>query len=306
MRKVLPFGFVFLAGLLSAPTAVRGHGVQYQLTYDMATNRIQTREIVSTTTTPLSLTGVKRVYVMPMQLADGSTPAAHPAVQAAWYSQPDITNYPSGNGICYQWDTSAPSGGQIAGSGWSWTGSGSLPNLSGTSFGYQFTDRLLKWDGTQFTAAAAGVVQLQAFRGDATTVPTIIATTASGVTLAFSAVNNVTQSTNPHSNAGFRLLGDGTSFDPAVAGVSSDGIYLQGMRVTSTATGVAASDPLYAVLYKNVTLAAASAAAASFAASQGIPSGQIQTVPEPACLLATGCAVTAAACWCRGRIGRRR
>jgi len=302
VRKVLSFGFVFLAGLLSAPAVVRGHGVQYQLSYDSVAHRIQTHEIVSTTTTPLSLTGLKRIYVMPLVLAGSPTPAA----QAAWYSKPDSTTYASGNGICYQWDAAAPSGGQVTGSGWSWTGSGSLPNLAGTSFGYQFTDRLLKWDGAAFTAAAAGAVQLQAFRGDAATVPTIVATTASGAMLPFSAVNSVTQSTNPHANAGFRLLGDGASFDPAVAGAGTDGIYLQGMQVTSTAAGVAASDPLYAVLYKNVTPAAAVAAAVSFAASQGIPSGQIQTVPEPAGLAATGFAVIVASWWYRGRIGRRR
>ncbi|MGI9178162.1 MAG: hypothetical protein ACR2IT_09945, partial [Pirellulales bacterium] len=262
-------------------------------------SRVQTRQIVSTDTRPVTLTDLTRIYVMPLVIANGTTPATHPAAQAAWYSQPDITTYPSGNGLAYQWDTTAPAGGQLAGTGWSWKDSSSLPNLAGTVFSYRFTDRVLKWDGSQFSSAAAGATQLQAFRGDATTVPTVFLTTASGSSLAFTAVSSVTQSTNPHSNAGFRLLGDGTSFDPAVAGVATDGIYLQGMEVLTTATtsggsSVAASDPLFMVLYKNTSFADASAVAATFATSQGIPLNQIQSVPEPSACWLVGIAVAAA------------
>jgi hypothetical protein len=265
---------------------VHGHGVEYQLSFDPLGGKIESRQIVPTETRPLTLTDLTRIYVMPLVVADGTTPAAHPAAQAAWYSQPSITEYPSGNGLCYQWDTTTGTGGQLAGTGWAWKNSVSLPNLAGTVFAYRFTDRLLKWDGSQFTAAAAGATQLQAFRGDATTAPTILQTTASGSSLVFSAVSTVTQSTNPHSNAGFRLLGDGTSFDPAAAGIGTDGIYLQGMQITTTATtpggaAVAASDPLYMVLYKNTSFDDAYAVAAGFATSQGIPLGQIQSVPEP-------------------------
>jgi hypothetical protein len=94
-------------------------------------------------------------------------------------------------------------------------------------------------------------------------------------------VSTSTQSTNPHSNAGFRLLGNGTSFDPAFAGEGTDGIYLQTLQITSSATGVLASDPLSMLLYKNTSFAEAYAVAESFAASQGIPATQIQAVPEP-------------------------
>jgi hypothetical protein len=125
-----------------------GHGVQLQLTYDTTTQQIVSREIVSTNTRPTALGAVTRIYVMPLLLADGTTPAAHPAAQPAWYSKPDITNYPSGNGIAYQWDTAAPAGGQIAGTGWAWKDSSSLPNLAGAAFRYDFTDQLLKWNGT--------------------------------------------------------------------------------------------------------------------------------------------------------------
>jgi hypothetical protein len=282
-----------------------GHGVEYQLTYDPVGNTIQTRQIVSTDTRPLTLTDLTRIYVMPLEVADGTTPPLHPAAQAAWYSKPDTTDYPSGNGLCYQWDTTTGTGGQLAGTNWAWKNSSSLPNLAGTVFTYRFTDRVLKWDGSQFTAAAAGATQLQAFRGDATTVPTVVVTTASGSSLAYSAVSSVTQSTNAHSNAGFRLLGDGTSFAPAAAGIGSDGIYLQGMQVTTTATtpggsAVGASDPAFMVFYKNTAFADAYAVAETFAAAQGIPTTQIQAVPEPtAAALACGAAVAGLVRWRR-------
>jgi len=289
-----------VAAWLLAPfaAAALGHGVEYQLSYDPIGNKVECRQIVSTDTRPVTLTDLTRITVMPLVVADPTTPAAHPAAQAAWYSQPSITSYPSGNGLSYQWDTTTGAGGQLAGTGWAWKNSASLPNLAGTVFAYRFTDRLLKWDGSQFTAAAAGATQLQAFRGDATTVPTTVLTTASGSTLAFAAVGSVTQSTNPHANAGFRLLGDGTSLDPAAAGIGTDGIYLQGMQITTTATtsggaAVAASDPLYMVFSKNISFDDAYAVAAAFAASQGIPLGQIQSVPEPTTTALVGGAAAA-------------
>lgn len=309
-----PFLRAALAACLfvpAAPSVSFGHGVQYQLTYDPVGNRIQTRQIVSTNTRPSTLTDPARIYVMPLLIADGTTPPLHPAAQAAWYSRPDITDYPSGNGLAYQWDITTGTNGQLAGTNWAWKNSSSLPNLAGTTFSYRFTDRVLKWDGTQFTAAAAGVTQLQAFRGDATTSPTVFVTTASGSSLPYSAVSTVTQSTNPHSNAGFRLLGDGTSFAPAAAGPGTDGIYLQGMQVLTTATtpggvAVGASDPAYMVLYKNTTFTDAYNVAAAFASAQGIPLNQIQSVPEPGTLALAGIgAAVAAATGLRRWIRRR-
>ena len=298
--------------LVSAvPAVVCGHGVEYQLTYDPVGGKVQTRQIVPTETRPITLTDLTRIYVMPLEVADATTTPAHPAAQAAWYSKPDITEYPSGNGLCYQWDTTTGTGGQLAGTNWAWKSSATLPNLAGTVFAYRFTDRVLKWDGSQFTAAAAGATQLQAFRGDATTAPTVTVTTASGSSLPFTAVSALTQNTNPHSNAGFRLLGDGTSFAPSAAGPGTDGIYLQGMQVTTTATTAAGaavgdSDAAYMVLYKSTTFADAYAVAASFAAAQGIPVNQIQSVPEPAAvsLVGLGGAVAAAAVF-RRQLRRR-
>lgn len=297
-----------LAACLLVPVgaaAALAHGVQIQLSFNPTAGTIESRQIVSTDTRPVTLTDLTRIYVMPLVVANGTTPASHPAAQAAWYSQPSITTYPSGNGLSYQWDTTTGTGGQLAGTGWAWKNSPSLPNLAGTVFAFRFTDRLFKWDGGQFTAAAAGATQLQAFRGDATTAPTVFLTTASGSSLVYSAVGSATQSTNPHSNAGFRLLGDGTSFDPAAAGVGTDGIYLQGMQITTTATtpggaAVAASDPLYTVLYKNTSFDDAYAVAAAFATSQGIPLGQIQSVPEPTTTaLIAGAAVAGLVRWRR-------
>jgi hypothetical protein len=289
---------------------VRGHGVEYQLTYDPVGNKVETRQIVSTNTRPTTLTDLTRIYVTPLLIADGTTPPLHPAAQAAWYSKPDA-DYPTGNGLCYQWDATTGTNGQLAGTNWAWKNAPSLPNLAGTVFTYRFTDRLLKWDGSQFTAAAAGVTQLQAFRGDATTVPTVFVTTASGSSLAYTAVSSVTQSTNAHSNAGFRLLGDGTSFAPAAAGPGTDGIYLQGMQVTTTATtpggaAVGSSDVAYTVLYKNTSFADAYAVASSFAAAQGIPLNQIQSVPEPGTLALAGIGAAVAAATVLRRLQRRR
>lgn len=298
--------FCLLAAVALAAEVALAHGVQLQLTYDTVGGKIVSREIVSTNTRPTALGDVTRIYVMPLLLADGTTPASHPAAQAAWYSKPDITDYASGNGISYQWDTAAPAGGQLAGTGWAWKDSTSLPNLAGAIFTYQFTDQLLKWNGSAFTAAAAGSTQLQAFRGDATTPPTSTTTTGSGATLAYGAVSTSTQSTNPHSNAGFRLLGNGTSFDPVFAGPGTDGIYLQGLQVMVSGTGVTgvgASDPLYMLLYKNTSFADAYAVAQSFASSQGIPTAQIQAVPEPGTLSLAAGAVLVAGCgwWRRAR-----
>ena len=292
------------------PSVSLGHGVEYQLTYDPVGNKIETRQIVPTETRPVTLTEVTRIYVMPLVIADGTTPPLHPAAQPAWYSKPDITDYPSGNGLSYQWDATTGTNGQLAGTNWAWKGSASLPNLAGTVFAYRFTDRVLKWDGSQFTAAAAGATQLQAFRGDATTVPNVLATTASGSSLVYTAVSSVTQSTNAHSNAGFRLLGDGTSFAPSAAGPGTDGIYLQGMQVTTTATtaagaAVGASDPAYMVLSKNTSFAEAYAVAAAFATSQGIPLNQIQSVPEPGTLALAGCGFASVAAGLRHWIRRR-
>lgn len=308
VREFQPVRACLLAGLfcLALSGSVRAHGVQIQLTYDTVDGKIVTREIVSTNTRPTTLGAVTRIYVMPLLIADGTTPAAHPAAQAAWYSRPDITDYASGNGICYQWDTTSGTGGQIAGTGWAWKDSASLPNLAGTTFGYAFTDQLQKWNGSSFTAAASGSTQLQAFRGDATTVPTVTTTTGSTAVLAYSAVSAVSQSTNPHSNAGFRLLGDGTSFDPAVAGPGTDGIYLQGLQVTSSAPGVGPSDLLYMLLYKNTSFNDAYAVAQSFAASQSIPTAQIQAVPEPGAVSVLAAAVLTLGGWSwRRRAGLR-
>jgi len=233
LRSALAAGLLVPVGAAAA----LAHGVQVQLSFNPTAGTIESRQIVSTDTRPLTLTDLTRIYVMPLVVANGTTPAAHPAAQAAWYSQPSITNYPSGNGLCYQWDTTTGTGGQLAGTGWAWKNSSSLPNLAGTVFAFRFTDRLFKWDGGQFTAAAAGATQLQAFRATAT---------------------------------------------------------------TAGGAAVAASDPLYTVLYKNTSFDDAYAVAAAFATSQGIPLGQIQSVPEPTTTaLIAGAAVAGLVSWRR-------
>jgi hypothetical protein len=311
MTRLAPPLFRSLAALLIGSLAATafGHGVQIQLTYDTTNHKIVTRQIVSTNALPTTVTDLTRIFVMPFEVSPGSTPT--PALQAAWYSHPEITDYPSGNGIAYQWDLSAPSGGQLAGTGWSWKLSGTMPNLAGKAFRYDFTDQLLKWNGSEFTAAASGTIQLQAFRGDATTEPTVVATTASGTFLQYTNVNSLNQSGNPHSNAGFRLL-SGTSFAPSAFDSSSDGIYLQPLVVSSNAidpvtTGtVGASDTIYMLMYKNTAFGDVYDVASTFATANGIPLTQIQAVPEPGTVALLGAAATVAAGYIRRRILRRR
>ena len=55
-----------------------GHGVEYQLTFDPVGGKIQTRQIVSTDTRPVTLTDLTRIYVMPFEVADSTTPPPPP------------------------------------------------------------------------------------------------------------------------------------------------------------------------------------------------------------------------------------
>jgi hypothetical protein len=83
------------------------------------------------------------------------------------------------------------------------------------------------------------------------------------------------------------------------------------MQVTTTATtpggaAVGSSDVAYTVLYKNTSFADAYAVASSFAAAQGIPLNQIQSVPEPGTLALAGIGAAVAAATVLRRLQRRR
>ena len=272
MRKYL---LTIVAPLLVA-APVFGHGDQVQITYNPAIGKIETREIVHTTSRPSAISDLKRVYVMPFLSLTGGA-------GDGWYTRPNdernifgVPLYPTGPGITFQYDEAA----QLPGTGWSFSGSGSLPNLQGTNFGYFFADGLKEWTGASF--ADSGPEQLQMFRGDGTSVPSIMSDSTDVGPFATMALSNIaTKSSNAHSSVGYRLLGDGTNFGLAGPAAGDDGIYLLTMQLTSTAAGVGASDPFYYVMYKNRDVTEALAAAAGL----GFDPSLVQLMPEPSSLM---------------------
>lgn len=267
----LTYVFVFVSA-----SVCMAHGPQVQITFNPATGKIETREIVDTESRPTEISGLKRVYVMPfMELSGGAG--------SGWYTRPDQTlngfgvpEHPTGPGITYQYDEAA----QLPGSGWSFSGSSTLPNLQGSNFGYRFNDGYKLWDGGSFVDP--GVEQFQMFRGDGTTVPSIMASTTDAGPFAAMALSTISsKSSNAHHSVGFRMLGDGTSFGLTGPAAGDDGIYLASLLLTSTASGVGTSEPFYYVIYKNTDPHAAVAAAESL----GFSSDLIQVVPEPTSLV---------------------
>ena len=77
-----------------------------------------------------------------------------------------------------------------------------------------------------------------------------------------------------HASLRFAILGDGT--DPL--SVEPDGVYLVGMQLTSTQSGLAASDPYYFVLYKNAVSGVLDAVNALGVSASAV---QFADVPEP-------------------------
>jgi hypothetical protein len=170
-----------------------------------------------------------------------------------------------------------------------------------------FTTGLQRWDGTVFVDT--GATQLKAFRGsnvNITSPPENFATSSdSGPfdSLALPAVapNYGADGAEVHTSLRFAMLGDGS--DPL--STTPDGVYRVGFQLSSSQNGLAPSDPYYFVLYKNVSLAAISAAVGSL----GAPAGQIQwtAVPEPttAACLAVGISLISAARFGRPLRSRR-
>jgi len=260
-----------LLGVSLAASAAYGHGVQIQITHNPATQQIETREIVHTGTRPSALSDFKRVYVMPLKPMSGGA-------GDGWYSRPDDERnlfgaplHPTGPGLTFQYD-----GTQLAGTGWAFSGSSTLPNLQGSNFGLRFTDGLGYWDGGSFVDP--GDEQVQMFRGDGSSAPSITANTSDVgpfAAMGLSAIN--TQSSNPHSSVGYRLLGNGANPGLSSLLAGDNGIYLVSLEITSTAPGVLTSDPIYYVLHKNVDVSLAIDAAGSL----GFDPSLIQVVPEP-------------------------
>lgn len=291
--------------VLAAGSVAFGHGVQVQVSYDAALNKVVTRQIVHSQSAAdpavgfasgLELSPQARVYVLPLLATDTAS-------GAGFYTRPSdqrdsitgLVRWPSGPGLSFRYDYQTP------GFGWDWANGSnpptnpSLPNLAGSNFTYTLLGGLKQWDGSGLVDP--GMEQLQVFRGDGTQpfVPgtTVNAITAddADVTFALAAVSltnrpaTVTASI-PHSSVSYRLLGDGVS--PSAP--SDDGIYVLKLRletnalVTATGASVGASDPFYYVMYKGGTLGEAYDAALGLAAQVGIPASQVQAIPEPAAL----------------------
>lgn len=300
--------------VLASASIVSAHGLQIQITYNPADNKIETRRVVAGSSSltafgyqthiQAQISPITRVYVMPLTFTD-VFPGANPGgAGAGTYTRPapelnaaNVPVYPTGPGVAWQYDTTATVPGTfagtptpIAGTGWALNGTNSGPalvNVSGTRFGLKFSDGLKAWNGSTFVDP--GTEQLQAFAGDATgvfsgTTPNAISSDAgAGPSFVPASPIGTTWSNGPHNSTSFRLLGDGVN--PGSS--SDDGIYLAQFQVTSTAvvpgtsTQIGASDPFYFVMYKGGTLDDALAVANTL----GFSPSQVQAaVPEPTAL----------------------
>lgn len=301
---------IFSALVLSwAAPLTFGHGTEIQFTYNPATGKIESRQIISTTLNNLNLaepippgfdvapgvapTAKARIYVIPV--LSTSLGDAGATLGAGWYARTtDVRRsdpgnegkvaYISGVGLAYQYEPTLP------GTGWQHTGSTALPNLSGSQFRMSYTTGLQKWNGSGWDDA--GATQAQLINSGGTNQITS-SDVPSGAT--YNATVSATFSSNPHSFINLRLLGNGvdSAVDPA------DGVYVIGAKLASTAvvndgvnpvTPVGDSDPFYFVLFRNPVSGgtygqnfdAAIAVANQFADANGIARSQIQAVPEPA------------------------
>lgn len=293
-----------IASLVPAGTAL-AHGPQIQVSLDPATGQIVTRSIVDTHSALPSYSDAKRVYVMPLTTDNisgvGSTYQARPFDD---YNTGTGAYSFAGPGIVYQYESA------LAGSGWAYDGSSTLPNLKGSHFYYSLgtalqyatDDGLGNWS----LSSTPGGEQIQAYRTAAGN-PLYEVGNSAAVSGRPGAVLDQTRvgqnastgvyalSANPHQTASFKLgVDDGTTFNPAAA--TADGVYVLTMTLDNDLSSVGASDPFYFVLYKGVPQSQALAAASAIdsdpltAGVQSFAPALIQAVPEPtgvsACLVA--------------------
>ena len=225
--------YVVTTFVLLAAVSAHAHGPQIQITNDGG--KIVTRQLIADGPYSNSLTVVKSVYVMPLLDFNG-----------VWYSRPNssidpilgVPAFPSGPGFAYGYDL-ADGGSQLF-------DAGSILSLA-------FTDGFKRWNGTSYVDA--GATQLKAFRGSNASITSpaenFATTSDSGpfdsLNLPTVAANYGSEVAEVHTSLRFALIGDGA--DPV--SVSPDGVYLIGMRLTSSQSGLGASDPYYFVLYKN-------------------------------------------------------
>jgi hypothetical protein len=248
--------FAFGVCIALTVSSASAHGPQIQITN--TDNKIVTRELFPAGPYGDSLTSPKSVYVIPILQAVTGNPST-----AYWQVMPNtsidpilsVTAYQFGPGLAYGYGHTFD---------------------AGQHFNVNFTDSLKRWDGSAFVNNF-GPEEIGAFRGDST-IPADTAFTTDSPPfqrLVFSDISS-TYNAESHSSMRFHVLGDGTSslVEP------QDGLYLVQLQVTSTQAGLAASDPIYFLLYKNASPESVSGAVASLGVDPSLV--QFLPVPEPA------------------------
>jgi hypothetical protein len=265
-----------VAAALAASSAL-AHGPQIQITN--VSNKIVTRNLIPAGSYGTSLTAPKSVYVLPIQQVFSGSPTSD-----FWSVLPNSTIDPITHVSEYQFGP-----GLAYGYGHTFD--------SGQHFNVDFTDALLRWNGSSF-AANPGPEEIGALRGDSTSAADTAFTTDSGPYqgLVFGSISS-TYNAESHSSMRFRVLGDGSSalVEPA------DGIYLLKFQISSTQPQLMPSDDVSLVLHKNASSEALGAAVASLGADPAFV--QYVAVPEPATatLLLTPLATCLLGVWRRRR-----
>jgi hypothetical protein len=258
--------FVFCACAALAPLWAWAHGPQIQVT-DTG-EKIVTRTLISNAAYGDSLTDQKSVYILPILKGLSGSPSTD-----YWTVMPNSVIDP------------------ILGSSEFQFGPGLAYGYGHTfSDGFHFTIDILgalqRWNGSAFVNDA-GPESVGVLRGDATSSPdqlVISGTSGGSQSLPFSNIAS-TYDGDSHSSMRFRLLGDGASALVAPA----DGLYMLTLQVTSNQPGLAFSDPINFLLYKNASTSSVNAAVASLNVNSALV--QFVPVPEPSVLVLAACGV---------------
>jgi hypothetical protein len=282
--------------LLAAASIASAHGVETQITYNIAGNKIDTRSIIYTSSNQIgqpvpinTITAQRRAYIEPLLYSPIGAGTGWYARPAGFLNSSGLPEHPSGAGPAWQYEAGGTAGANaLPGTGWSYSGSTTLPNLSATTFSYKILDGLKVWNGSAFVDP--GAEQVQIIGSDGTTSFTSTATNnittgdvAPTGALQFG-ITSLSGTNNPHNTMSIRLLGDGTTLAEG-----DDGIYLLKLALSTTATvgntgmPVGDSDPFYFVLTKNASYSDAFAAVTSLGIAPSLIQGQ---VPEPTTLAA--------------------
>jgi hypothetical protein len=247
---------VFCACAALAPLWACAHGPQIQVT-DTG-GKIVTRALLPNAPYGDSLTDAKSAYVLPILKAASGSPATD-----YWTVMPNSSIDPILGSTKFQFGP-----GLAYGFGHTFT--------DGYHFTVNITSPLERWDGAAFVNDS-GAEAVGAFRGDATAPADQLLISGLSTTpqsLVFSNISS-TYDSDAHSSMRFRMLGDGAS----ALVTPADGLYLLTLQITSTQPGLAASDPIYFMLYKNASVGEINTAIASLHISSALV--QVVAIPEP-------------------------